>query len=499
AASAVIRQNTNRKEKRLWTEKEGGSPIVYFRAGDELEEADFISRVVRGTLADDVDGKVGVLYRINSQSRAIEDALMRDGVAYRIVGGVRFYERKEIKDTLAYLKLVLNPHDDVSFRRVVNVPPRGIGKGVMEALESADPSTIPENAPPLVAAGLHNVVSAKSMWAKAVHLVEERRIAPRAQQSLRAFHDLVLKLQEAAKTESVATTIERVLDWSGYWKDLRDERSEEAEGRLENLAELVSAAREYEQRDPEASLGGFVDRLSLLSEADEEGGQQNARVWLMTMHAAKGLEFPTVVIAGLEDGLFPHSRSNEDLAELEEERRLCYVGMTRAQERLILTGAARRRVFGEYQATSPSRFLDEVPSELMERHEPYFAPARVWSDVSLYRNGGGRGGGRRGQGGAGYGGGRGQGWGAGRRGGAGRVSETGQPSFPEQDGPAYLPEDEDQSQSGELRLGMRVRHAQFGVGTVIALEPGYDDTKVTVRFPAGVKKLLARFARLQPA
>ena len=158
-----------------------------------------------------------------------------------------------------------------------------------------------------------------------------------------------------------------MLDRTGYLNDLRDENSEEANERIENLMELVSAARDYETREPEASIGGFVDRLSLLSEADEESGTREAKVWMMTMHAAKGLEFPMVVIAGLEEGLFPHSRSAEDEDELEEERRLCYVGMTRARQRLVLTGAARRRVFGEYQSTEPSRFLDEVPAELMER------------------------------------------------------------------------------------------------------------------------------------
>src|SRR5882724_9252117 len=166
-----------------------------------------------------------------------------------------------------------------------------------------------------------------------------------------------------------------MLDQSGYLQDLRDERSEEAEGRVENLAELVSAAREYEGRELEPSLGGFVDRLSLLSDADEEQGSRDARIWMMTLHSAKGLEFPVVILAGLEEGLFPHSRSSEDQEELEEERRLCYVGMTRARKQLVLTGAARRRVFGEYQACEPSRFIDEVPAELVDRVMPEFPPS----------------------------------------------------------------------------------------------------------------------------
>jgi DNA helicase-2/ATP-dependent DNA helicase PcrA len=235
--------------------------------------------------------------------------------------------------------------------------------------------------------------------------------------------------------------------------------------------ELVSAAREYETREAEASLGGFVDRLSLLSEADEESGSRNARVWLMTMHAAKGLEFPVVIIAGLEEGLFPHSRSSEDDEEVEEERRLCYVGMTRAQSLLVLTSAARRRVFGEYQSTEPSRFLDEIPAELVERIAPAYASAYQSSfqhrHYEFRTNPYGR---------------------KGRGGGRFRESEA-----------AYAYEDEDQSLFG-IRPGMRVRHAQFGVGSVISVEEHNDDQKITVRFnTVGVKKLLAKYAKLQLA
>src|SRR5205823_13609980 len=172
------------------------------------------------------------------------------------------------------------------------------------------------------------------------------------------------------RQESVSIAIGKILDQSGYLQDLREDRSEDAEARVENLAELVSAAREYEGRDPEPSINGFVDRLSLLSDSDEEAGTQNARIWLMTLHSAKGLEFPTVILAGLEEGLFPHSRSTDDEEELEEERRLCYVGMTRARRQLVLTGAARRRIFGEYQSNEPSRFIDEVPCELVDRLIP---------------------------------------------------------------------------------------------------------------------------------
>jgi DNA helicase-2/ATP-dependent DNA helicase PcrA len=470
AATAVISQNRNRKDKRLWTDRKGGSRIVYYRGGDELEEADFIVRTLKQARSEDIDSTLAVLYRTNSQSRAIEDSLMREAIPYKVIGGVRFYERKEIKDALAYLKLIINPHDDVSLRRVINVPTRGIGKGVMDSLAGIDPAAVLADAPPLLAAGLQEVSSARSLWAKLVYAVDESKLTARAVSALRTFRDLITALADVARKDTVSITIGKMLDQAGYLKDLREENTEEANERIENLMELVSAAQEYETREAEASLGGFVDRLSLLSEADEESGSRNARVWLMTMHAAKGLEFPLVVIAGLEEGLFPHSRSSEDEEELEEERRLCYVGMTRAQSQLVLTSAARRRVFGEYQSTEPSRFLDEIPAELLERITPAYSSSSqsgfTHSHYEFRTNP------------------------YGRKGRVGRFREATE---------AYSYENEDQSAT-EVRLGMRVRHAQFGVGTVISVEEHNDDLKITVRFiSVGVKKLLAKYAKLVPA
>jgi DNA helicase-2/ATP-dependent DNA helicase PcrA len=469
AATAVIGQNRNRKDKRLWTDRKGGAKIISFRGNDELEEADFITRSITQFRAGDAGATMAILYRTNAQSRAIEDSLMREGIPYKIIGGVRFYERKEIKDALAYLKLIMNPHDDVSLRRVINVPTRGIGKGLMDSLEAVDPRALSADTPLL--AGVEDVSSGRSLWVKLVLAVDNGMLAPRATASLRAFRDLITGLATVARQDPVSIAMGKMLDQTGYLKDLRDENTEEASERIDNLMELVSAAREYEMRDPEASIGGFVDRLSLLSEADEESGSRDAKVWMMTMHAAKGLEFPLVVIAGLEEGLFPHSRSSESAEELEEERRLCYVGMTRAQSQLILTSAARRRVFGEYQATDPSRFLDEIPAELVERITPTYA--------SSYQNSFNHGHyefrtnpyGRKGKG-------------------AGRLRESDE---------AYKYEEEDQS-GQTLRTGMRVRHAQFGVGTVVSVEEHNDDLKITVRFNlVGVKKLLAKYAKLEPA
>ena len=511
AASAVIANNRERKEKRLWTDKTGGEPLTYFRGGDELEEADFIVRVLRNALAEDVSHTIGVLYRINAQSRAIEDALTRQGLPYKIVGGVRFYERKEIKDALAYMKLVINPHDDVSFRRVVNVPTRGIGKSVMDALETSDPMATPTDAPPLLAAGgLYDGGSKRSLWARTEHVLRDRLLPTRAHSSLKTFHDLLVSMSEMARQETISIALGKILDQTGYLRDLREEHSEEAQSREENLMELVSAAREYEVRIDGSTLGGFVDQLSLLSDVDETEGAEQARVWLMTMHAAKGLEFPVVIIPGMEEGLFPHSRARQDEQELEEERRLCYVGITRAQQKLVMTSAARRRVFGEYQSTEPSRFLDEIPAELVERIEvPSYGGFGAGGG---YGRRGGHGDGD-GYGGGGYGGGRrpssqtyanpygmprGGAGSSGYGSGSGSMHVGGNKNQVKEEQPAYLYEDEDQSAAPiTFKPGLRVRHPQFGVGSIINVEPVDSDFKLQVRFNSvGLKTLRAKFAKL---
>ena len=455
AASAVIRKNRNRKEKRLWTDRVGGEPIRYFRGGDELEEADWVAGRLREAIVSE-GTPVGVLYRTNAQSRALEDALLREGVAYKIIGGVRFYERKEVKDALAYLRLLMNPADDVSLRRVINVPTRGIGKGVMTSLENLPP--------PAVEGGrlFAETAEAGSLWQRLNRAVEEKLLPTRATTVLRRFRDLINTLADTASRDPVSDVLGKLLDQSGYLEDLREQHTEEAEGRLANLMELVSAARDYEVIDAEPSLGGFVDRLSLLSETDEEDGTEDARVWLMTLHAAKGLEFPVVFMVGMEEGLFPHTRSQDDHEALEEERRLCYVGMTRAQTRLIVTSAARRRVFGEYHASDPSRFLGEIPAELMDVVAPAYRAAAT-TTFGRARRGGNR---------------------------FDRTDQEFQPDY------GYSYEDEDQTVIS-VSPGTRVRHPTFGVGTILSVEPLTDDMKLTVRFTdIGQKILRAKFAKL---
>ncbi len=449
-ATAVITRNHDHQKRRLWTERVGGTKVECCRAIDELSEATFITTRLRKALSENV-GPMAVLYRTNAQSRALEDALLRDGLSYKILGNVRFYERKEVKDALAYLRLILNSSDDVSLRRVINVPPRGIGKMVIEALTNIQASTPP-----------------KPLWTCLTEAIDERLVPTRMLTSLSTFRDLIVNLSEVANRESVATTIGKVLDQVGYLQKLHDERSEEAESRMANLMELVSAARDYEFQETEASLVGFVDRLSLLSDVDKEHGPENAQISLMTLHTAKGLEFALVIMAGLEEGLFPHVRSLDGTEQIEEERRLCYVGMTRAQAQLVLTSAARRRVFGEYQSTEPSRFLTEIPNKLVDHIEQGFNTPFYGSSsesefhIDPYTR-------------------------------KGRRRDVRNEKFEQ----PYAYEEEDQPLVS-LRPGMRVRHPQFGLGTILSTEMHSKDVKLVVRFAnVGQKKLLARYARLE--
>ncbi len=486
AAGAVIERNRRRLRKRMRTDRTGGDLVRCFRAGDDLEEADWVTVRLREAL-DAGETPAGVLYRTNAQSRVLEEALGRAGIAYRMVGGVRFYERKEIKDTLAYLRLLINLDDDVSLRRVINEPRRGIGKGVMAALEKLAPE--PAGAGPLFAPAPGDAGVADSLWGRLNRAVNQELVPPRAVAALRRFRDLVESLRGLAGDRPVSDAIGEVLGRSGYLENLREAMTEEAENRIENLMELVAAARDYEIRETEPSLTGFVDGQSLLSEADESQGSDDAGVWLMTLHAAKGLEFPVVFMVGLEERLFPHTRAvggeryepvgNDDRGEgdanggarlddgpdeaMEEERRLCYVGMTRARTRLVLTSAARRRVYGEYRDTKPSRFLDEIPAELVDVVEPVFStPVR---SPATYGRGAYRG----------------------RRRDA---DEQIQPDY------GYAYENEDQSVVS-ISPGDHVRHPTFGVGTVISVEPLTDDMKLTVRFrDIGRKTLRQSFAKL---
>jgi DNA helicase-2/ATP-dependent DNA helicase PcrA len=354
-ADAIIANNINQKKKKLWTSNDGGERILYYQAQDADGEGRFVAAKIEEHLRRDPSQRVAVLYRTNSQSRVFEEQLRRMRIDYNIVGGFSFYERQEVKDIVAYLKLALNPQDDIALLRVINTPTRGIGKTTLDELQAR-------------AADL-----GLSLWETIETLTDpmssvRANLANRAKDAVLSFHKVIERLQKkvvevARSDKKVSDVVIAAIDDSGYSLMLRSENSDEAEARLENLEELVNAAVDYD-RMPDATLRDFIDHAALT--ADTDALDSSARVTLMTVHSAKGLEFPIVFLVGLEDGIFPHSRSINDPKELEEERRLAYVAITRAEKLLYITHAMRRRVFGEEIAAEPSQFLNEMPLELIE-------------------------------------------------------------------------------------------------------------------------------------
>ena len=352
-AGAVVKNNIERKGKTLWTSNPKGEHVRYYQALDAESEARFVAGKIIEHRKEQFDTRAAVLYRTNSQSRVFEEAMRRNGLTYNIVGGFSFYERMEVRDIIAYLKLALNPNDSIALQRVINSPPRGIGKQTLDELDRRATDY-----------GL-------SLWETIALVVEKpEALSSRAINALKSFRRIVTHLGEMANDASeadsaapVSDTVRAAITETGYEHALRTERTDEAEGRLENLQELVNAAVDYDEQGVEG-LREFIDHSALVSDQDQY--KRDAPVTLMTAHSAKGLEFPVVFIVGLEDGLFPHSRSAADPAELEEERRLCYVAMTRAENYLYVTHAMKRRVYGEELASEPSQFLNEIPMDMIE-------------------------------------------------------------------------------------------------------------------------------------
>jgi DNA helicase-2/ATP-dependent DNA helicase PcrA len=349
AANALIDHNVQRKPKALWTEADRGDLVVRYRAENEHDEAWYVANEIERLVQQEGFryADTAVFYRTNAQSRVLEDVFMRVGMAYKIVGGVRFYQRREIKDVLGYLRAVVNPGDSVNARRVINTPKRGIGDATVGAIEDFAATE-----------GISFVDAARRADEISV-------LAQRAKGAVRGFVDVIDRLQAAAADGAgVPRMVELAFTETGYLTELEEERTVEAEGRVENLRELVGVAAEFEQRSPEGGVTGFLEQVSLVSEVDEYE-EQDPGVTLMTMHNAKGLEFDVVFMVGMEDGVFPHFRSMGDQAELEEERRLAYVGITRARKRLYLLHAWSRSLFGGSNYNPPSRFLSEIPPELV--------------------------------------------------------------------------------------------------------------------------------------
>jgi DNA helicase II / ATP-dependent DNA helicase PcrA len=469
AAGAVVENNKARIGKKLWTESAAGEQIGVYTAFDGENEALFIAHTVDRLLASRPDDHVAVLYRTNFQSRQIEEALRRYGRKYNIVGGFSFYQRAEIKDTIAYLKLAVSPSDSASLLRIINTPARGIGRTTLEQLETL--------------AREQNL----SLWDGLEKLLEDPQLPARAQSSLASFHDLMRDLAAAAESRPLPEVVRFILERTGYRQMLEQEKTPEAETRLENLDELLSATAEAAERGE--SISDFLDHAALVAEADAY--DQTAPVTLMTMHNAKGLEFPVVFIAGMEHGLFPHSRSAVSPEALEEERRLCYVGMTRARKRLILTWAKWRRRFGgrEPERSIASCFLKEVPAELVVELGTHEEPAGIdlfaerqhvqevarrntftgktvnsLENISQF---------------------------FGERG----ITFNGpKPAAQKPAAPIVKPV----APPKPARTGMTVDHPKYGRGTVVRREGEGDNAKITVNFPGyGLKKLVEKYAGLK--
>ena len=443
AAQAIIRHNPDRTDKALFTERGGGPKIVIHEAYDQADEAAFVARTIAHlTRQGKRFGDCAVMYRTNAQSRALEEALMRAGTPYKLVGATRFYARREIKDVIAFLRLVHNPNEGISMARVINVPPRGIGRktvATVEALAKRRGVSIYE--------ALNNLPDDLSTRARGV---------------LSAFLEMLDGWIAFSQQSTVAQLIDRVLEdtgYSGYIRDGADSPSDEGEERWDNVMELRNVAAEYS----ELTLTDFLADVALVSDVDNLSGDVDA-VTLLTLHSAKGLEFPVVFIVGLEEGLLPHSRSLEAPEEMAEERRLMYVGLTRAEARLFLTYAFVRTRYGETEVAIPSRFLEDIPLELVDGDWQGNKQSGRTSQSNPRRSG------------------------PGRTPGTGYVV-TGAPparsSSPSQDAPQF-------------RAGQRVRHAQFGEGLVIESRPDGADEIVTVSFEGvGLKRLVASLAQLE--
>lgn len=346
-ANAIIENNTERVDKVLYSQKGDGELIDYFEAQDEADEANFIASRIKQDSGGDYN-RFAILYRTNSQSRALEEACMAAGLPYKIYGGLKFYDRKEVKDIIAYLKLIYNTDDSQSFRRIVNVPKRAIGDTTVKNLSDfADKEDI-------------------SLFAACQRIEDAVEISPRTRSKLKDFSELILKFVNAKDSYSLQDFVTLVIEKTGYLAELQSQNTPESEADIENLQELVNVAGEFVPEEADNALGEFLQQVALVSDLDGMEDISN-NVTLMTLHSAKGLEFPIVFLAGCDEGVFPHQRTFNIPSEMEEERRLMYVGVTRAEEKLYLTSAKRRQMWGEYKYYNPSRFIDEIPPQLLNK------------------------------------------------------------------------------------------------------------------------------------
>ena len=447
AANAVITKNEGRKEKNLWSEEGAGAPLIGYVAESEHDEAEFVKDEIRELQRNGQSnpGDTAIFYRTNAQSRVFEEVFMRSALPYKVVGGLRFYERKEIKDLLAYLRVLANLEDEISLRRIINVPKRGIGDRAIECVD------------------LHVQASNLSFWSGLSQCEQAPGMPARAAQSVKEFVSMMVALRTLVEAKTrPSVIIEAILEQSGLLSELSASTDPQDEVRVENLKELVAVSMEYEERpfeelgeDEEISLAGFLEKVSLVADADEipEGEDHGGVVTLMTLHTAKGLEFPTVFLTGMEDGIFPHSRTLGEKDEIEEERRLAYVGLTRAEKRLYISRAEYRSSWGSPTYNPASRFLDEIPEGVIE-----------------WRNHGGS-------------------------------SASLSPSLIRKPRVATAPPPRPtgkKSTAMQLAVGERVSHDTFGLGTVVAIAGEGDKSEATINFGQyGEKRLLLRYAPVE--
>ncbi len=457
AANQVIRHNRARKEKRLWTAAGKGAPVVMYLGDNEHLEAEFVAdRIIRLRQAAGLKySDFAVLYRTHAMSRVVEEVFLYRGIPYTVVGGLRFYERKEIKDLLAYLRLLVNPADVLSLARIINVPRRGIGE---VSLQKIIAFAAGENIPVLQA------------------LAQAERVpdlTPRVRKACLGLAEIFRRLQESADRLGVTETVKQVLEQTGYWQELVLENTVESRTRQENLKEFLSVTQEFDREDEERTLSAFLAKVALYTDLDTYDQKADQTV-LMTLHSAKGLEFPVVFLIGMEEGVFPHSRSLLDRGELEEERRLCYVGITRAKQRLYLTHCWQRTLYGTTRFNEPSRFLKEIPAELVTADDPLDRPGREEPPREQKKEGK-----------------KGKVLPFEKRSGAAAKSDRAA-------GAAGSAAREAAAVRVFYRPGDRVRHTKWGRGTVVAVRGEGEAAEIQVAFPQlGIKTLLARFAPLQ--
>ena len=452
AANAVIENNLTRKKKELWTDNPTGDRITIYEGATEKNEASYIVREVERlhTMFHVKYGDIAVLYRTNAQSRNIEEAFYATGVPYAMVGSVRFYDRREIKDIIAYLRVIYNPRDTLSLLRIINVPRRGLGPtSIARMMETAEEYRI----------SLFEVITDAQLLSMIPKLSAKVKLA------LEEFAAMVFTFMGQLGTRPIHEIVEDVIETSGYAAALEEEKKEDNRDRLENLREFISVAKNFDDgaAEGENGLADFLAQIALISDVDQTE-QSDGTVTLMTFHAAKGLEFPAVFMAGMEEGLFPHSRTLLDDTEIEEERRTCYVGITRAERRLYLTYARQRTIYGRTEMSRPSRFLAEIPEELVEHKEADFfsgtdlrAPSNIWSERSTRTE---------------------------------RKRYMPPPQHTAADGSVIRPD-----ASAAFKAGDAVRHSKWGDGRIVAISGSGEDAELSIAFPGeGIKKFVQKYA-----